>query len=53
MPVENQGEMSSFLDDHLLAELGWTNSNSFFYPPMAGPYTSDWYSPTEVNGFAI
>jgi hypothetical protein len=47
--------MSSFLDDHLLAELGWTNSNSFFYPtvPMAGPYDADWYSPTEVNGFAI
>jgi hypothetical protein len=45
--------MSSFLDDHLLAELGWTNSNTFFYPPIAGPY-DDWYSPTgDVNGFAI
>jgi hypothetical protein len=51
-------DTSCFLDDHLLAELGWTSgtANAFFYPPpIAGPYGStEWYnSPTDVNGFAI
>ena len=49
-------DMSSFLDDHLLAELGWTNSNNFLYPPapgIPGPYGADWYSPPEANGFSI
>jgi hypothetical protein len=50
-----QSSMTSFLDDHLLAELGWTNSNSFLYTQMPAPgtYGTDWYSPTDVNGFAI
>jgi len=49
-------DMTSFLDDHLLAELGWTNSN-FIYPPAistaTAPYNTEWFSPTELNGFAI
>src|ERR1700753_2470601 len=53
VPTTQLQDMSSFLDDHLLAELGWTNSNNLFYPPIAGPYGTDWYSPTDVNGFAI
>jgi hypothetical protein len=50
-------DMTSFLDDNLLAELGWTNSN-FIYPPAisttaTAPYNTEWFSPTELNGFAI
>jgi hypothetical protein len=55
--VGPQGQISdvtSFLDDHLLAELGWTNNATIFYPPIAtGPYGTDWYSPNDVNGFAL
>jgi len=47
-------EITSFLDDQFLAELGWTTSANYLYPPMVGPYGSDnWYSPTDVNGFAV
>lgn len=52
-PVNQLHDMSSFLDDHLLAEMGWNNSNSFMCPPIAGPYGTDWYSPTDVGAFAI
>jgi hypothetical protein len=43
---------SNFLDDHLLAELGWT-SGQFFYPPIPTTFNAEWYSPTDLNGFAI
>lgn len=52
---QHSQEMSSFLDDHLLAELGWTNSSNYpgFYTPIPAPYNADWYSPTDLTGFAI
>jgi hypothetical protein len=55
IPNQQVQDMTSFLDDHLLAELGWTNSSTFagFYPPVPAPYNADWYSPTDLNGFAI
>ncbi|KAF2396638.1 Zn(II)2Cys6 transcription factor [Trichodelitschia bisporula] len=46
-------EISSFLDDQLLAELGWTNSSNYLYPQIPASYANDWYSPTDLNGFAI
>ncbi|KAE9961331.1 hypothetical protein BLS_002494 [Venturia inaequalis] len=54
-PAPLGGEITSFLDDQFLAELGWTQSANFLYPPMVGPgpYGDNWYSPTDVNGFAV
>jgi hypothetical protein len=49
-------EITSFLDDQFLAELGWTTSSNYLFPPMTGPYAAgsdNWYSPTDVNGFAV
>ncbi|KAF2423645.1 hypothetical protein EJ08DRAFT_441801 [Tothia fuscella] len=49
-------EITSFLDDQFLAELGWTSSSNYLFPPMSGTYggvTDNWYSPTDVNGFAV
>jgi hypothetical protein len=46
-------DMTNFLDDQLLAELGWMNSSSYLYPTLPGPLNTDWYSPTNVTGFAL
>jgi hypothetical protein len=50
-------EITSFLDDQFLAELGWTSSSNYLFPPMVGTYgggpENSWYSPTDVNGFAV
>lgn len=47
-------EITNFLDDQFLAELGWTTNANYLYQPVAGPYGSDnWYSPSDVNGFAV
>ena len=43
----------TFVDDQLLAELGWTNNSNYLYSAMPGPMASDWYSPTNVAGFAL
>ena len=43
----------SFLDDQLLAELGWTNSANDMYLGLPDPITPDWYRPTNVTGFAL
>ena len=52
-PVQPYQEFTNFLDDQLLAELGWTNSTNYLYPNIPGPIGTDWYSPTNVSGFAL
>jgi len=56
-PINQQAQdVSHFLDDQLLAELGWTTQGSnFMYPPVPGPYVAPepWYSSNDLNGFAI
>jgi hypothetical protein len=48
-------EITNILDDQFLAELGWTtNANYLYQPGMFGAYGNDnWYSPTDLNGFAV
>ncbi|KIW00446.1 hypothetical protein, variant 1 [Verruconis gallopava] len=48
-------EITNFLDDQFLAELGWTtNANYLYQPGMFGGFGSEnWYSPTDLNGFAV
>jgi hypothetical protein len=48
-------EITNILDDQFLAELGWTtNANYLYQPGMFGTIGSEnWYSPTDLNGFAV
>ena len=48
-------EITNILDDQFLAELGWTtNANYLYQPGMFGGLSGEnWYSPTDVNGFAV
>jgi len=52
-PSQPYHEIANFLDDQLLAELGWTSNSNYLYPTIAGPLGTDWYSPTNVSGFAL
>jgi hypothetical protein len=48
-------EITNILDDQFLAELGWTTSANYLYQPgVFGEFGGEnWYSPTDVNGFAV
>lgn len=48
-------EITNILDDQFLAELGWTtNANYLYQPGMFSSFEGEnWYSPTDVNGFAV
>jgi hypothetical protein len=54
MPAQYH-EITNILDDQFLAELGWTtNANYLYQPGMFGAYGNEnWYSPTDLNGFAV
>ena len=49
-------EITNILDDHFLAELGWTTNANYLYQPgmFGGSFAGEnWYSPVDVNGFAV
>jgi hypothetical protein len=48
-------EITNILDDQFLAELGWTtNANYLYQPGIFGALGGEsWYSPGDVNGFAV
>lgn len=48
-------EITNILDDQFLAELGWTTNANYLYQPgmFGGLDGENWYSPTDVNGFAV
>ena len=48
-------EITNILDDQFLAELGWTTNANYLYQPgmFNGFGGENWYSPTDVNGFAV